>query len=119
MLSSRVSASGSIWYSRVGRSARRWPRLSARPSTSRSCPGATRSTAYLPVSEAAGYLSPPLRRITEHTITDPAELDDVLARVRADGYATAVDELEADLAAVCQAATDISRRLGHLTPTPP
>jgi DNA-binding IclR family transcriptional regulator len=111
--------------------------------------------AYLPSSEAAECLSSPLRRITEHTITDPAELSDVLATVRTDGYATAVDELEAGLtavaapirnaegavvasisasgpsfrippdripvivAAVCQAATDISRRLGYLTAPPP
>lgn len=41
-----------------------------------------------------------LERYTEHTITDPAALAAELAAVRADGYATAVGELEDGLVAV-------------------
>jgi DNA-binding IclR family transcriptional regulator len=56
--------------------------------------------AHLPANEAAECLTPPLRRITERTITDPVELEEVLRRVRADGYATAVEELEVGLTAI-------------------
>jgi IclR family acetate operon transcriptional repressor len=41
-----------------------------------------------------------LERYTEHTITDPGVLGAELAQVRADGYATAVAELEEGLVAV-------------------
>jgi IclR family transcriptional regulator, acetate operon repressor len=42
----------------------------------------------------------PLERHTPHTVADRAELDPVLKAIRRDGYATAVDELEAGLAAM-------------------
>jgi len=56
--------------------------------------------AYLPEADAARCLTPPLRRFTEHTVTDRAELTTRLAEVRRRGYATAVEELEAGLTAV-------------------
>ena len=52
-----------------------------------------------------------LERYTEQTITDPAALAAELAAVRADGYATAVGELEDGLVAV---ATPGLRRDGRL-----
>ena len=42
----------------------------------------------------------PLDRLTPRTIVDPARLDAELARVRARGYATSIDELEHGLSAV-------------------
>jgi len=42
----------------------------------------------------------PLARLTADTVVSRATLDDQLARVRRDGYATAVDELEAGLTAI-------------------
>jgi len=42
----------------------------------------------------------PLRRFTERTITDPAELERALDEIRERGYATAVDELETGLTAI-------------------
>jgi IclR family transcriptional regulator, acetate operon repressor len=42
----------------------------------------------------------PLHRLAPQTITDPRRLARELARVRRDGYATAVDELEPGLASV-------------------
>jgi DNA-binding IclR family transcriptional regulator len=47
-----------------------------------------------------------LERFTERTITDRAELDEELERVRAQGYATAVDELELGLAAMAAPVRD-------------
>jgi DNA-binding IclR family transcriptional regulator len=43
---------------------------------------------------------PPLTAYTERTITEPASLRDELARVRHEGFARAVDELELGLAAI-------------------
>jgi DNA-binding IclR family transcriptional regulator len=56
--------------------------------------------AYLPEARRAEYLVPPLARFTDHTITAPDEFARVLAEVRRQGFATAVDELEAGLTAV-------------------
>ena len=42
----------------------------------------------------------PLDRLTPRTIVDPARLDAELARVRARGYATSIDELEHGLSAL-------------------
>jgi IclR family pca regulon transcriptional regulator len=41
-----------------------------------------------------------LERLTDHTVTDRAALRDIIARVRADGYATACDELDYGIAAL-------------------
>src|SRR5579863_4502032 len=56
--------------------------------------------AYLPEAELAECLAPPLARFTERTITAAADFPPLLAEVRRQGYATAVDELEAGLTAV-------------------
>jgi DNA-binding IclR family transcriptional regulator len=67
--------------------------------------------AHLPEAELAGHLTPPLRRLTEHTLTDPAELTTGLAEVREKGYATAVDELEPGLTAVAAPVRDAEGRV--------
>jgi IclR family transcriptional regulator, acetate operon repressor len=59
----------------------------------------------------AEYLSAPLERHAPATITDPDDLRDELARVRVDGYSTAVDELEDGLAALSVGVSDGD---GHL-----
>jgi DNA-binding IclR family transcriptional regulator len=64
------------------------------------------SAAELSDAELAGRLTPPLRRYTEHTITTIAELRRVLAEVRQQGFATAVEELEAGLTAVAAPVAD-------------
>jgi DNA-binding IclR family transcriptional regulator len=56
--------------------------------------------AYLPEAELAECLAPPLARFTDRTITATADLARLLAEVRRQGYATAVDELEVGLTAV-------------------
>jgi DNA-binding IclR family transcriptional regulator len=56
--------------------------------------------AYLPEAEVAESLAPPLARFTERTITDLARFPALLAAIRRQGYATAVEELEAGLTAV-------------------
>src|SRR5580700_1081073 len=56
--------------------------------------------AYLPEAELTACLAPPLARFTERTITDLARFPALLAGIRQQGYATAVEELEAGLTAV-------------------
>jgi len=56
--------------------------------------------AYLPEADLAECLTPPLARFTGRTITDAAAFSSLLAEVRRQGYATAVEELEAGLTAV-------------------
>jgi len=56
--------------------------------------------AYLSDGELAECLAPPLARFTERTITAAADFPPLLAEVRRQGYATAVEELEAGLTAV-------------------
>jgi len=56
--------------------------------------------AYLPEAELADCLAPPLARFTDRTITDAASFPGLLATVRHQGYATAVEELEAGLTAI-------------------
>ena len=56
--------------------------------------------AYLPEADLAECLAPPLARFTGRTITDLARFPPLLAEVRKQGYATAVEELEAGLTAV-------------------
>ena len=58
----------------------------------------------------AGRLAPgqPLEALTSHTIVDRAILDAQLARVRADGFATTIDELESGLTAMAAPVFDAS-----------
>src|SRR5207253_4494964 len=44
--------------------------------------------AYLPEAELTECLTPPLRRFTEHTLTDITEFPELLAEVRHRGFAT-------------------------------
>jgi DNA-binding IclR family transcriptional regulator len=62
--------------------------------------------AYLPEAEFAAYLTPPLARFTERTVTAVAEFPALLAEVRRRGFATAVDELEAGLTAIAAPVRD-------------
>jgi IclR family transcriptional regulator, acetate operon repressor len=56
--------------------------------------------AYLPEPDLAECLTPPLARFTDRTITDAEDFPRLLAEVRRQGYAAAVDELEAGLTAI-------------------
>jgi len=56
--------------------------------------------AHLPGADMAEILTPPLARFTGRTITDIGRFPGLLAAVRRQGYATAVEELEAGLTAV-------------------
>jgi DNA-binding IclR family transcriptional regulator len=56
--------------------------------------------AYLPEADLAECLTPPLARFTDRTITDAEDFPRLLAEVRRQGYATAVEELEAGLTAI-------------------
>ncbi len=67
--------------------------------------------AYRPEDDVARCLQPPLRRFTEHTLTDPAELAKVLDEVRRKGHATAVEELETGLTAVAAPVRDAEGRV--------
>jgi DNA-binding IclR family transcriptional regulator len=67
--------------------------------------------AYLSDAELAMSLAPPLRRFTEHTTTAVGDLRRVLAEVRRQGFATAVEELEAGLTAVAAPVRDAEGRV--------
>jgi DNA-binding IclR family transcriptional regulator len=56
--------------------------------------------AYLSEADLAECLTPPLARFTGRTVTDLARFPALLAAIRRQGYATAVEELEAGLTAV-------------------
>ncbi len=56
--------------------------------------------AEMPPSELARFLESEVVAFTEHTITDPLRLREELQRVRDQGYASTVEELELGLAAV-------------------
>jgi len=56
--------------------------------------------AWMPEAELADCLAPPLAGFTDRTITDAASFPGLLAAVRRQGYATAVEELEAGLTAI-------------------
>ncbi|MGH8854070.1 MAG: IclR family transcriptional regulator domain-containing protein [Telluria sp.] len=57
--------------------------------------------AHLPQAEQDAYLARVvLRPKTEHTVTDPARLREILARVRHDGYAINNEELELGLRSI-------------------
>jgi DNA-binding IclR family transcriptional regulator len=67
--------------------------------------------AYLPEEELDRLLVRPLRRFTEHTITDVSALRDELANVRQRGYATGLEELEIGLHALAVPVRDHSGRV--------
>jgi IclR family transcriptional regulator, acetate operon repressor len=59
---------------------------------------------------AAGATAGPLEALTSRTITEPALFAAELERIRREGYATAVDELELGLSAVAAPVLDDSGR---------
>jgi DNA-binding IclR family transcriptional regulator len=67
--------------------------------------------AALPERERDAVLPAALERFTETTIADRAELDRVLARVMADGYAITDGEHDGVTSAVCAGVTDPHGRL--------
>ncbi|MFD1716977.1 IclR family transcriptional regulator [Georgenia deserti] len=56
--------------------------------------------AHLPEEQRHEAVSGPLERFTDRTLTDPADLEAALARIRTDGYAYAEEEYEEGLFAV-------------------
>ncbi|HTT54844.1 MAG TPA: IclR family transcriptional regulator C-terminal domain-containing protein [Streptosporangiaceae bacterium] len=52
-----------------------------------------------------------LRQLTEHTVTDPAELREILAKVRAQGWAAVDQELEAGVRSIAVPIRDSSGRV--------
>ena len=62
--------------------------------------------AHAPESVQRGVLEGPLRRFTDHTITDPARLRRVLAEVRRDGVAVSDRQVTDDALSVAAPITD-------------
>lgn len=56
--------------------------------------------AYLPETEREAYLSGPLVRFTEQTVTEPAALRQRLEEIRRDGYLVSKGELSQDMVAI-------------------
>ncbi len=72
--------------------------------------------ATLGAGERRRLLAPPLTRYTPSTLTDPEALERELDRVRARGWATAVEELEVGAAAVAAAVRDpLGRAVGAIS----
>jgi DNA-binding IclR family transcriptional regulator len=67
--------------------------------------------AYLPDKELDRLLAQGLARYTPQTITDPDELRMELERVRENGYALALEELEAGLNVVSAPVSDAAGRV--------
>jgi len=67
--------------------------------------------AYLPQHEREQIIRANLRRFTPHTITDPDELRQELARVREQSYGTASEELEKGLNVVAVPVRDHTGRV--------
>ncbi|HEY7478230.1 MAG TPA: IclR family transcriptional regulator [Actinomycetota bacterium] len=70
--------------------------------------------AYMDEHERERHLRRPLERLTEETLTDPAELSRHLEEVRRRGYAQTLEELEEGLNAV---AAPVRRADGRVTAT--
>jgi IclR family pca regulon transcriptional regulator len=68
--------------------------------------------AWLPEKEIDAHLSRmSLRKLTEQTVTDPAELRQILAKVRAQGWAAVDQELEAGVRSVAVPIRDSSGKV--------
>ena len=68
--------------------------------------------AHLPEAELDAYLRrTTMRKLTEHTITDPAELRAVLATARARGWTAVDQELEAGVRSIAVPIRDSSRKV--------
>lgn len=68
--------------------------------------------AHLPEAELDAYLRrTTMRKLTEHTITDPGELRKVLAEARSRGWAAVDQELEAGVRSIAVPIRDSSRKV--------
>jgi DNA-binding IclR family transcriptional regulator len=67
--------------------------------------------AFLPAEELQAYLRQGLQSLTPNTITNPRILEEHLARVRIQGFATALEELEPDLVAIAAPIFDEKNRV--------
>ena len=68
--------------------------------------------AWLPEAELDAHLSrTTLHKLTEHTVTDPAQLRQILAQVRAQGWAAVDQELEAGVRSIAVPIRDSSGRV--------
>lgn len=67
--------------------------------------------AHLDPPVLEGHLERPLDRLTPHTIVDPDALRAELRRVRAQGWASAVDEREVGVASLAAPVRDVSGRV--------
>ena len=68
--------------------------------------------AHLPERELDAYLHrTTMRKLTEHTITDPDELRKVLAEARSKGWAAVDQELEAGVRSIACPIRDSSRKV--------
>ncbi len=68
--------------------------------------------AHLPAAELEAYLSrTELRKLTERTVVDPAELRAILATVRSQGWAAVDQELEAGVRSIAVPIRDSSRKV--------
>lgn len=63
--------------------------------------------AHRPDAEREAFLARPLAALTPHTVTDPAALRDLLAAVRARGWAEAVNEREIGVASIAAPIRDL------------
>jgi DNA-binding IclR family transcriptional regulator len=67
--------------------------------------------ANMPAAQRQAYLDTSLDRFTEHTVTEPANLEAELATVREQGYALTFEELEVGLAAVAAPILSLDGRI--------
>jgi DNA-binding IclR family transcriptional regulator len=67
--------------------------------------------AHMTPDERADYLSEPLERFTQNTITSRGELEKQLETVRAQGYGFTLEEYEVGLAAVAAPIRDLDRKV--------
>ena len=67
--------------------------------------------AFLPKEERLQYLEGPFEALTPKTLTDPKRIRLELQRVRAQGYATAFEELEEGLHAISAPIFNYERRV--------
>ena len=68
--------------------------------------------AHLPEAELGAYLRrTTMRKLTEHTITDPEKLREVLAEARSRGWAAVDQELEAGVRSIAVPVRDSSRKV--------
>jgi DNA-binding IclR family transcriptional regulator len=75
--------------------------------------------AHLSADRIADYIRSGLPAVTEHTITDAAELDSQLQRIRAQGYAVADEELQIGVTSVAAPIMSAGQPVGSLSISAP